>query len=106
MAGNQLTRSPYVVDTAATIWDASLPTSTTGGKYIKLIQWVDNASDIANEDDIILTIDGQVITGKIALTADTVNNLVVWEMKFAPHVFIQKFVVSTIDKGELVIWEA
>lgn len=104
---NQLTRSPYVIeDAATTVWDASLPTSTTGPKFIQLIQWIDNAADLTDDDDIVLTIDGQIVTGKIALTANTLNNLVAWEMKFSPPVSISKFVVTTIDHGALIIWEA
>lgn len=100
--GNELTRSPYVVESAATIWDGT--TATGAGKYVQLIQWMDNAADIANNNTLVLTIDGQVLTGKIAMTTDTINNLVVWEINFPVPMFIQKFIVTTIDKGELVIW--
>ena len=104
--GNQLTNSPYVVDTAATIWDGSLPTSTTNGKHVQLIQWIDNAADIADDDDIVLTLDGQIITGKLQHTNNAMANLVAWEVRLSPPIFINKFVVTTIDKGELVIWTA
>ena len=98
---NQVTRSPYVIDAdATTVWDSN------PGKWITLIQWVDDSSDILDTHTLVLVIDGQTFTGAIQLGANTVNNLVVWELAFPSPQFIQKFVVTTIDEGELVIWEA
>jgi hypothetical protein len=99
MAGNVLTGNPMTVDTAATLWSSA-------NKYVQLIQWIDDAADIANDDDILLVINGVTITGKIQMTADTIGNLVVWEMAFNPPMRIESFVVTTLDSGLLVIWLA
>ena len=99
MAGNVLTGNPITIDTAATIWDG-----TTGPKHVKLIQWIDDAADLANGDDLVMVINGVTITGKIQLTTNTINNVVVWEMNFCGNpMIIHKFAVNTINKGVLVI---
>ena len=97
---NALTGNPITVDTAATILTAS------NKAKVQLIQWIDDGADIADDDDILLVINGVTITGKIQLGANTVNNLVVWEMAFNPPMRIETFVVTTLDHGLLVIWLA
>jgi len=95
---NALTGNPITIDTAATAWSAN--------KYVQLIQWIDDNADIADDDDILLVINGVTVTGKIQLGANTVNNLVVWEMAFNPPMRIESFVVTTLDHGLLVVWLA
>lgn len=99
MAGNELTGNPITIDSGATIWDG-----TTGTKYVNLIQWIDDNADIANADVLLIVVNGVTITAKIQLTANTVNNVAVWEMRFAKPQKIDKLVVTTIDHGLLVIW--
>jgi hypothetical protein len=97
--GNDLTGNPMYVDTAAALWTASHP------KYVRLIQWIDDAADIADDDDIALIINGITFTGKIQLTANAVENLCVWQLgPFSPGIPIQSFTVTTIDHGILYIW--
>lgn len=100
---NSVARSPLRIEESATIWAAG-----TSPRYVQLMQWVDNAADIANDSSLVLTINGtQVLTAKLALTADTINNAVVWEMNFSGKpMLIESLVVTTIDKGELIIWLA
>ena len=99
---NQVTRSPYIIDTNGT----TLFSASTGTKYIQLIQWLDDNADIANDDTIVLVINGNTITGKVQLEADKANNLVVWEMKFSPYTKVDSFVVTSMGHGVLVVWEA
>jgi len=95
---NALTGNPIRIESAAAIW--------TTMKYVQLIQWIDNAADLTDDDDIVLAINGVVVTGKIALAANTINNLVVWEMAFNPPMRVEKFTVTTLDSGNLIVWLA
>ena len=54
---NNLVTNPMTVDTAATLWSNSV-------KYVKQVQWLDDGADIADDDDIVLVINGATITGK------------------------------------------
>lgn len=95
---NALTGNPIRIESAAAIW--------TKNKYVQLIQWIDSAADITDDDDIVLAINGVVITGKIQVTNNTMNNLVAWEMRFDPPMRIESFTVTTIDGGNLIVWLA
>jgi hypothetical protein len=94
---NNLVTNPMTVDTAATLW-SNTP------RRVRLIQWIDDAADIVDDDDLLIVINGATITGKIALTANTVNNLCVWEFgPFNPGILVDTFIVTTLDHGLLVI---
>jgi hypothetical protein len=94
---NQLNSRLTVIDTNAT--------TLSGLSFIRLIQWVDNAADIADDDDLVLVMNGITITGKIALTANTINNLVVYQIgPFSPGIPVTDFTVTTIDHGELLVF--
>ncbi len=94
---NNLVTNPMTVDTAATLWSGTI-------KNVRYIQWIDDAADIADDDDLLIVINGATITGKIALTANTVNNLCVWEFgPFDRGIPVDSFIVTTIDHGLLVI---
>lgn len=94
---NQITGSPYVIDTAATIWDGP-------SKNIQLVQWIDVAADIADDDDLVITINNQIITGKIQLTANEIGNLAVWTFgPFDYGIGANQFGVTTIDAGALLV---
>lgn len=95
--GNLLTSNPLFVDTAATIF--------TTPKKVSLIQWIDDAADIADDDDLNITINGVTIAAKIALTANEVGNVAVWTMgPFPAGLWVSNFVVTTIDHGVLLIF--
>ncbi len=105
---NKLTSNPIYVDTAATIW--------SGDKMVRLIQWIDDAGDIADDDDLSITINGVTIAAKIQIAttqggspvedvSPNVGNVCVWEMgPFNPGIWINNFIVNTIDHGVLLIW--
>lgn len=95
--GNNLVTNPMTVDTAATLW-------SNAPRRVRLIQWIDDAADIADDDDLVISLNGATITGKIALTANTINNLCVWEFgPFDNGILVDTFIVTTIDHGILVI---
>ena len=100
---NSIVKSPYRVEESGTLWAAG-----SGNKFVQLIQWVDDAADIANDSSLVLTLNGtQVLTAKVQMEADEVNNAVLWEMNFSGNPMpIESFVVTTIDKGELIVWLA
>lgn len=98
---NALTGNPMTIDTAATIWSTGAP------KYVKLIQWIDDNADIADDDDLVIAINGVTITMKVQLTANAIGSPVVWELNFGGQPFsVSKFVVTTIDHGTLVVYLA
>lgn len=89
--------NPIIVDTAATIW--------TDTRNVVLMQWVDDANDIADGDDLQLGFNGTDITIKLQITDNTANNAVFWQAgPFSSGIPVNNFVVTTIDHGELHIW--
>ena len=97
--GNNLNGNPKWVDTAATVW-SNQPTR------VKEILWVDDAADIVDNDDLVLTIDGVVITTKVQVPPGTLtepgNGLTYFCSR--PDAVVNTFTVTTIDHGALIIW--
>ena len=106
---NSLNSNPIYADTAATLWDG-MP------KNVILIQWIDDAADIADDSDLNITINDVTIPAKIQVATTTggapvenvtpnVGNVCVWEMgPFNPGIPVSYFKINTIDAGALVIW--
>ena len=94
----QLKGNPIVLDTDAD--------SLTGRHYIKLIQWVDDNADIADNDDLVLTINGQTVTIKYQKTTDVGSAGAVYYQAgpFNPPFIADSFVATTIDAGNVLIW--
>lgn len=94
---NDLTGNPMWIDTAATIW-------ASGNRRIRMIQWVDDANDIADADDLVISINGVTLTFKIQITDNTANNLSFWTFgPFDVGIPAHSFVVTTIDHGALLV---
>jgi len=94
---NVLTSNPKYIDASAG--------SAFGPANIRLIQWVDDAADIVDDDDLVFVMNGITITGKIALTANTINNVAVWQIgPFSPGIPCTSFSVTTIDHGALLVF--
>lgn len=93
---NQVSGNPIVLDTNST--------QLTGRHYVMLIQWVDNAADIADDDDLVFVVNGQTVTVKLAMTANELNNAVVYEAAFSRPLIVDSFSLTTIDHGELLLW--
>ena len=106
--GNTLTKNPIYVDTAATAW--------SGTKWVRLIQWIDDAADIADDDDLSITINGLTMAMKIQIPTTTgatpvedltpgPSGLCVWQVgPFNPGMPMTGLIVNTIDHGALHIW--
>ena len=104
---NNLASNPIYVESAATLWVSPKIASADvpGPKFVRLIQWIDDAADIVDDDDISLIINGVTFTGKIQMTNNTANNLCMWELgPFNPGICVDTFTVTTIDHGLLYIW--
>lgn len=107
---------------AATI-QAAMPYVTSSGETVttelvklRLVQWVDDAEDIADSDDIVFSINGQTLTAKIQIgttaggsavesVTPNVGNVVVWQIgPFNPGIWVRGIVTTTIDHGALHFW--
>ena len=89
--------NPIVAAAAATLTDV--------GCNLMLIQWVDDAADIADDSDLVLTINGQTLTYKFQLEANAIDNCVVMQIgPFNPGIWVDNIIIDTIDKGELHVW--
>jgi invasion protein IalB len=69
-----------------------------------MIQWIDDAADIADDDDLNITINQTTIAAKIALTANEVGNVAVWTMTYPLGLMVNNLVVTTIDHGTLLVF--
>ena len=106
--GNSLGTNPVYGDTAATLW--------SGLGLVRLIQWVDDAADIADNDDLSFTVNGVTIAVKAQIgttgggapaenVSPNVGNIVVWQIgPFNPGIPMKEFILNTIDHGALHIW--
>jgi len=102
------TTMPVVQITAATITDKTI--------NLRLIQWIDDAADIVDDDDIVLTINGVTLTGKaqigttgggaaVEAVTPNVGNLCVWQIgPFNPGIHVTGLVVTTLDHGAIHVW--
>ena len=94
---NQITGNPYVIDTAASIWSGK-------NRNVRLIQWIDLNEDITDSDALVISLNGQVITGEIQVTDNTANNLAFWTFGPFDHgIGVTEFIVTTIEGGALIV---
>ena len=85
------------------VFDASTGASWTGIKYVKQVQWLDDAGDIAANDILIIVVNGVTITAKVAAIDTTVSTTHYTFGPFDKGVPWQDVTV-TIPHGALVIW--
>ena len=93
---NQLNSNPAVFDTTG---------SLTGLKYIREIQWIDDSGNVANGEDLVLTINGVTVTRKVQMGSLVApEGLHYHAGPFNPGIPVTDFTVTTIDNGILVVW--
>lgn len=93
---NSLNTNPITVDTTdATLW--------SGTKFVKLVQWIDDAGDVAADDILIITVNGATITAKIA-AIDATESTTYWQFGPFDKGVPWSGVGVTIPHGLLVIW--
>jgi len=94
---NVLTSNPIYIDTAAG--------STITNKRVVLIQWQDEAGDLADDEDLSLTINGVTFAMKNKLATDVGQQpIIIWEAAFSVPIFIDTMVVNVIDDGAVLVW--
>lgn len=72
---------------------------------LRLIQWVDDAKDIANDSNCDLAINGTTIHAQIQMTADETHGVVVWQIgPFNPGITVRGIEVVTLDHGAIQVW--
>lgn len=97
---DQLTSNPMRAETTATtLWSKT-------NKWVRLIQWVDDAGDLVHDSTLVLTINGVALTVKIQPVADSLGfGAVAWQMgPFNPGICVSDFTVTTMATGHLHIW--
>lgn len=83
---------------AATVWDVP--------HRLRLLQWVDDAEDIADGDDCDITVNGQTLHAapQRAVGPDS-KSVVLWEIgPFEPGILLDSLVITTLDHGAIQVW--
>jgi len=95
---NNLTSNPIFIDTASG--------STITNKKVQLIQWYNEAADLADTETCVFTINGVQLTLTYNLGSDVgQQDIVVWQAgPFTDPIFVSSLTVSTIEDGALLIW--
>ena len=92
-------------DTNKTPMTIDIATSVQGLKSFRLVQWVDDNADIADGDDLNITLGGQVIAIKVQRGATPDGNVAVWTLgPFNPGIRSNGITVTTIDHGTLLVF--
>lgn len=95
---NSLYTNPIIMESAAAAW--------TGLKYVREVQWVDDNADIADNDELQITVNGATINIKVQKPSDVGHqDPIVWRLgPFSPGIPMTDFTVDTIDHGDLLIF--
>lgn len=98
---NVLTSNPVFIDTAS-------GSDLTGMRRIQQIQWIKSDNGFADNDSLVMTINGVEITARYNQGSDVgQQDCVVYQAgPFANPISVINFVVSTIDQGVVLIWLA
>lgn len=89
------------------VFDTAAGSAQSGVKGIYQIQWIDDAGDVADGDDLSITIDGATIAVKQNIGSDVgQQNLVIWQLgPFSPPKKVNGYVINVIDHGIVVVVE-
>jgi hypothetical protein len=95
--GNLLTSNPVYIDTASS--------SDIAQKRVVLIQWQDEAGDVADDDELNITINGVTFSVLFKLNTDVGQQpIVLWKAAFSTPILVENLVVNTIDQGAVLVW--
>ncbi len=96
---NSIAGNPKIFDTTGAT------SAITGPFKFRLIQWVDDNADVADNANLILTINGETVEATIqrAVTPDAAA--VLWEIgPFDSGMQIDTFELTTMTAGHLHMW--
>lgn len=86
-------------------WYSDTTGAWTGTKNVRLMQWVDLNEDLTDGDMLSFTVNGVTLEVELQITADTINNAVVWQIgPFNPGIPWQGLDITVIDGGAVHIW--
>ncbi len=95
---NNLKSNPKNIDTAS-------GSDILGIMHVQEIQWIDDNADIADGDDLSITINGVAIAVKVQVANG--ENVCFWRMgPFAKPIPMTNFVCTVIDHGALLVFVA
>lgn len=96
---NSIAGNPKTFDTAGATSAISSPFRC------QLIQWIDDAADIIDNDDLVFVINGTTVTIKYQKTTDVGSaGVAYYEAAFPLGLVVSSFSITTIDKGTLLLW--
>ena len=96
---NLKTSNPMVFDTTGATSAITTPI------FIRLIQWIDDAADIADDDVLSINVNGATLLHKVQLAANDVGNTCIWQAgPFNPGVPCSYFYLTTMGHGLLHVW--
>lgn len=98
---NALTSNPKYIDTAS-------GSTLSGLNKILLIQWLDDAGDIADGEDLSMTMNGVTYAMKANKPSDVGDQPIIqYQLGPFPHgLAVKDFVVNTIDHGVVLVFVA
>jgi len=85
---------------------AAAATVTTDTVNLRLLQWVDDAGDVADTNSCAVTINGTALTTVVQKPSDVGDHRVVlWQIgPFNPGIPVKGIVVDTLTKGGVHVW--
>ena len=99
--GNVMYSNPKVLDTVGS-------PSELKDFSLRLLQWVDDNADIADNSNLIMTLNGVALEATLQMDAGAAGfgpNAVVWQIgPFSPGIHITSFRLDTLSAGQVHVW--
>ena len=96
---NDTTSNPKTFDTTTG--------ATISGRFgLRLIQWIDEGGDLADQDDLVFDLNGVTFTYKYEKPSDVgFGPIVIMQIgPFNPTIPVRDFTLTTLDRGTLHVW--
>lgn len=76
------------------------------GCMLRLIQWIDDNADIANDATLVMAINGQTLTAKLQFTSDVaMSPITIWQIgPFNPGIRVDNINITALATGAVHIW--